>query len=167
MFRPWQRVEWVSALTPTECLERLTKAGISRDAGSSADALTTVVSAANAVRTSFATAPWWRGHPYFKGTVVESREGTTIVGRLNPDLFAIGALVFGFWTASQFVSGLVIRGVEPIQAYLAQLVQTAAGVGFFVVLVLAIGVATVRSLQWRQESARLATAIQQACEASR
>jgi hypothetical protein len=164
---PWQRVEWVSTLTPSECFERLTKAGGASGAVSSPDTLTTVVSGGNTIRTSFATVPWWRGHPYFKGTVLESHGSTKIAGRLNPDPFAVGVFVLGFWIASQLLSGVGTRGVEPMRAYLAELVRTTEGVGFFGVLLLAIGVATIRSLHWPRQSAALARAIRQACETPR
>jgi hypothetical protein len=165
---PWQHVEWLSALTPPECLDRLTEiAGAARAGASATNISTVVVVFGKSVRVSFVPTRWWQGRPYFAGLLFRAAHGTKIIGRFNPDPFVFASLVLGLWCSVALFIGLTMLGWERSARLTYQVVETIPGIISCTLFLLAVGLVLVRSLHWRSQTSSLEAVIAHACDASR
>ena len=155
---PWRQVRWWSMLSPAECAARLIDT-----AGMPSGMMPTVVLVGNSFRVSLDRRGFVYGRPYLSGAFINSRGGTLIVGRFNPDPFTIASVVVAFWCVGLLLSGLLTVGARGLLWVLFSFAEHAPTAILLAAIPIVLTVGGLRARGWRTQCDTMSGLMRSAC----
>ena len=164
---PWTLRRWATALPIDDCIERLlaapgAAAGSPRT--SSASLVVTRIGRTFTISVARRTR-WLPSRPYLHAVMIERPDGTTILGRFNPDPLVIGAGMCAIVVFALPVAAVLTVGVAGLLRMFAYWFGTANGLTSSALAFAVLGFGVVRSRGWDRQCRMISSVVEETCGA--